>query len=96
MERRKKSLDQPLLTVILDLEKMQALLRPLADEAHSPLPHRMRHRLAVCFGRITGMRRELERRPAAILSEQDHELNLEHTPPEPEGEEHEQGPEQTP
>jgi hypothetical protein len=68
MERR-RYLDQPFLDVLLDVERILELLRPLTRHSTNALPQRLRTRLSVAFMRASSVRRELIHRPEALLEE---------------------------
>ena len=85
MKQRRRELTEPLLPVLLDLEHAQALLRPWADDQRSPLPSRMRHRIALVVARLSALRRA--RDPQGLTAARDQELGIQHPPPEEEEDE---------
>jgi hypothetical protein len=72
--RRKRTLRDPLLGVLLCLEEAREILRTLASNDLSPLPERFRTRLAAMVVRIGYIRRHIERNPDRITAERDREL----------------------
>ena len=87
MKQRRRELTEPLLSVLLDLEHAQALLRPWADDQRSPLPSRMRHRIALVVARLSALRRDVARDPQGLTAARDQELGIQHQPPEEEEDE---------
>src|SRR5262245_41159437 len=58
-KRRLRFLDEPYLTVQLDLERLQRALGALAARQSSPLPERMRTQLGLMRRQVARMRREI-------------------------------------
>ena len=64
-KRRRRFLDEPFLSVQLDLERLQRNLRTLASRTGSPLPERLRQQL----GQMARLRREIRDHPDTIEQE---------------------------
>jgi hypothetical protein len=73
MERPRKRplrfLDEPYLSVQLDLERLQRDLRMLASRTGSPLPERMRRQLGKMARQLGRLRREIRDHSEAIEQE---------------------------
>jgi hypothetical protein len=68
-KRRLRFLDEPFLSVQLDLERLQRDLRTLATRAGSPLPERLRQQLGQMARQLGRLRREISDYPEAIAQE---------------------------
>ena len=68
-KRRLRFLDEPYLSVQLDLERLQRELRVLASRTGSPLPERLRSQLGEMARQIARFRREIREHPEAIEQE---------------------------
>jgi hypothetical protein len=66
---RRRHLDEAFILERLALEHVRDLLRPLARSGFTSLPLRMRNRAARWHREVSGMLRELRRRPEAIMAE---------------------------
>lgn len=73
MTERRRFLDEDFLEMRLALESIMDLLRPMTVHQTSALPQRLRTRLATCVIRLSQVRRELGRRPEALLEERQRE-----------------------
>jgi hypothetical protein len=62
-------LDEPFIEEIVFIERIQELLRLLAQDRHSPLPRRMRVACANFHRRLTLFRRELRNSPDQVAAE---------------------------
>jgi hypothetical protein len=68
-KRRLRFLDEPFLSVQLDLERLQRNLRTLASRMGSPLPERLRQQLGQMARQIARLRREIRDHPDTIEQE---------------------------
>jgi hypothetical protein len=68
-KRRLRFLDEPYLSVQLDLERLQQDLRMLASRTGSPLPERMRQQLGQMARQLGRLRREIRDHSEAIEQE---------------------------
>jgi hypothetical protein len=73
MSEHRRYLDEPFVTEILAIERIQAELRILARYDLTPLPQRLRSRFAGMFSRLHRIKRELEQDPTGIASEREAE-----------------------
>ena len=78
---RLRFLDEPLLVIQLDLERLQRELRALASRAGSPLPERLRAQLGLMARQLARMRREIRIQPDQIEAERRREDQARRRPP---------------
>jgi hypothetical protein len=65
----RRFLDQPYVLELVTIERLQELLRTLADPALTPLPQRLRRRFDAMHGHLQAIKRELETRPGPVAQE---------------------------
>ena len=70
-------LDQPFVLERTVIEQARALLRPLARTSLSPLPNRMRTRIAHMYRQLGEISRELRRAPDRVMREKADEADQE-------------------